>query len=516
MADNESKIAKGSFILLLGTFIFRIGGFLYRFLMTWLMTAADYGILGLTLPFQNFLNITASGGLPSAIAKYVAEYSALDNEQMEQQIIRTSFKLIIIMAMIGATIMFLIAKPVALGWWHKPAAVLPLQLVAVITPFSVIVGLYRGVFQGYYQMTNILITKAFEQLGMICFAVLLVLIGWRVAGAVLGTVIGFLVASLSAVWLFRKDVTSKFKTGRKKITRAQEIDIMVMLLKFSIPVLITGVAEVLLYDVGTLFIGAYLASNFAGYYTNASAIARLPLVISMSVATSALPAASEAFSLKDHSLLEKYIHQSYRYVIIVVLPFCVGVAVFAKPILGLLFGAEYTLGTTALQILVLGMLCFAVYTISSSITQGLGKPLIPMIALILGVIIQFVLSMFMVLWWNINGAALATSISTAFIMIVCIVYTHKVSHVKFETVDFLKILFASLVMGAICMFIPKNLIGMIIGFIVGIFVYIGALVAVKGLKKGDLILMYKTASKLGPLKEPIYKFTDKLEKYAKD
>ena len=143
MADNESKIAKGSFILLLGTFIFRIGGFLYRFLMTWLMTAADYGILGLTLPFQNFLNITASGGLPSAIAKYVAEYSALDNEQMEQQVIRTSFKLIIIMAIIGATIMFLIAKPIALGWWHKPAAVLPLELVAVITPFSVIVGLYR-------------------------------------------------------------------------------------------------------------------------------------------------------------------------------------------------------------------------------------------------------------------------------------------------------------------------------------------------------------------------------------
>ncbi|WP_042708060.1 flippase [Methanobrevibacter wolinii] len=516
MADNESKIAKGSFILLLGTFIFRIGGFLYRFLMTWLMTAADYGILGLTLPFQNFLNITASGGLPSAIAKYVAEYSALDNEQMEQQVIRTSFKLIIIMAIIGATIMFLIAKPIALGWWHKPAAVLPLELVAVITPFSVIVGLYRGVFQGYYQMTNILITKAFEQLGMICFAVLLVVIGWRVSGAVLGTVMGFLIASLSAIWLFKKDVTSKFKTGRKKITRAQEWDIIIMLLKFSIPVLITGVAEVLLYDVGTLFIGAYLASNFAGYYTNASAIARLPLIISMSVATSALPAASEAFSLKDHSLLEKYIHQSYRYVIIVVLPLCVGVAVFAQPILGLLFGVEYTLGTTALQILVLGMLCFAVYTISSSITQGLGKPLVPMIALILGVIIQFVLSMFMVLWWNINGAALATSISTAFIMVVCIIYTHKVSNVKFETVDFLKILFASLIMGLVCMFIPKNIIGMIIGFIVGIFVYIGSLVAVKGLKKGDLVLMYKTGSKLGPLKEYVYKFTDKLEKYAKD
>lgn len=516
MADNESKIAKGSFVLLLGTFIFRIGGFLYRFLMTWLMTAVDYGILCLTLPFQNVLNLTASGGLPSAIAKYVAEYSALNNEQMEQQIVRTSFKLIIVIAVICATIMFLIAKPIALGWWHKPNAVLPLQLVAVITPFSVIVGLYRGVFQGYYQMTNILITKAFEQLGMICFAVIFVLVGWRVAGAVLGTVLGFLIASLSAVWLFKRDVASKFKNERKQISRSEEWNIIIMLLKFSIPVVITGLAEVLLYDVGTLFIGAYLTSNFAGYYNNASAIARLPLVISMSVATSALPAASEAFSLKDHSLLEKYIHQSYRYVIIIVLPFCIGVAVFAQPILGLLFGLEYTKGTVALQILVLGMLCFAVYTISSSITQGLGKPVIPMITLVIGVVIQAVLSSFMVLWWDIKGAALATTISTAFIMIVCIIYTHKVSGVKFETLDFLKILFASIVMGLVCILIPKNVMGMIIGVVVGIFVYIFGLVIVKGLKKGDLLLLYKIGDKTGPLRDYIYKFTDRLQKYATD
>ncbi len=516
MSDNESKIAKGSFIMLIGTFIFRIGGFLYRFILTWLLTAADYGILGLTLPFQNFLNITASGGLPSAIAKYVAEYSALDNEQMQQQVIRTSFKIIIVMAAIGATIMYLIAEPIAIGWWHKPAALLPLQLVAVITPFSVIVGLYRGVFQGYYQMTDILITKAFEQLGMICFAVIFVLIGWRVSGAVLGTVLGFLFASLSAIWLFKRDVTSKFKTGRKKISRSEERDIIVMLLKFSIPVVITGLAEVLLYDIGTLFIGAYLTSNYAGYYTNASAIARLPLIVSMSVATSALPAASEAFSLNNHELLTRYIHQSYRYVILIVLPLCVGTAVFASPILGLLFGHEYTLGTVALQILVMGMLCFAVYTISASITQGLGKPIIPMISLILGVIIQTIFSYLLVPLFNINGAALATSISTAFIMVVCIIYTHKVSGVKFRTMAFLKILAASLIMGAACMLVPKTYWGIFVGLVVGVIVYIFALVLVKGLQKDDLKLIYKTAEKTGPMKVYLNNLADRLQKYAVD
>lgn len=516
MADNESKIAKGSFVLLLGSFIFRIGGFIYRFILTWLLAPADYGILGLTLPFQNFLNITASGGLPSAIAKYVAEYSAVDNEQMEQQVIRTSFKITIVMSVIGATLMFLIATPIAIGWWGKPEAVLPLQLVAVITPFSVIVGLYRGVFQGYYEMTDILITKAFEQLGMILFAVVFVLIGWKVAGAVLATVIGFVFASLSAVWLFKKDVTSKFKTGPKKISRSEEWKIVIMLLKFSIPVVITGLAEVLLYDIGTLFIGANLASSFAGYYTNASAIARLPLIVSMSVATSALPAASEAFSLQNHELLSTYIHQSYRYVIIIVLPLCVGTAVFANPLLGLLFGAEYTAGAVALQILVMGMLCFAIYTIASSISQGLGKPIIPMISLVLGVIIQALCSIILVPIWGIGGAALATTISTAFIMFVCIFYTHKISKVELAIKDFSKILFASLIMGLVCYFIPKTSLGIFLGLILGVIVYVLALILIKGLKNDDLKLAYKTARKTGPLQPKLNKIIDKLSRYTTD
>lgn len=514
--DKESKIAAGSFILLIGTFIFRIGGFIYRFILTRILDASGYGILGLTLPFQNILNLTASGGLPSAIAKYIAEYSALERKDMERQIIITSFKIVLIAAVLAAVIMYLIAEPIAIGWWNKPAAVLPLQIVAVITPFSVIVGLYRGVFQGYYQMTNILITKAFEQIGMIIFAVIFVLIGWYVSGAVLGTVIGFLVAAISAIYLYQKDVTSKFEKESRKISHKEEIKIALMLLKFSVPVVITGLAEVVLYDVGTIFIGMYLVSSFAGYYTNASAIARLPLIVSMSVATSVLPAASEAFTLKDHDLLTTYINQSYRYVIIIVLPLCVGTAVFASPILGLLFGAEYTLGATALQILVLGMLCYAVYTISASITQGLGKPVFPMVILVIGIIIQVILSYVLVAKYSIEGAAIATTVGVAFIMIMCIIYTRKVSGVKFETGNFSKIVFASLFMGAIIFFIPKTYLGMIVGLIIGVITYLIGLIIIGGLKKEDLKLIYKTSKKLGPLGKYLNSVGDKLERFAKE
>ena len=202
MSSKKSKIASGSIVILIGSFVFRIGGFIYRFIMSRLLDTAGYGILGLTLPFQNLLTITANGGLPPAIAKYVAQYSAVEQDDMVRQIIITALKIVAVTGTIGAILMYILAGIIAIDWWHKPEALLPLQIVAVMAPFSVIVGVFRGVFQGYYKMTNILITRAFEQVFTIVFAIALVIIGWYVAGAVVGTAIGFMASAVVSVYLF--------------------------------------------------------------------------------------------------------------------------------------------------------------------------------------------------------------------------------------------------------------------------------------------------------------------------
>ncbi len=119
-----------------------------------------------------------------------------------------------------------------------------------------------------------------------------------------------------------------------------------MLIFFSVPVVITGLAELALYDMGTLVIGVYMPSNFAGYFNVSSTVARFPLIISMAVATSVLPATAEAMSLKNHDLLKTYVLQSYRYVSFVVIPLCVGTVVFATPIITLLFGYAYIPGSS--------------------------------------------------------------------------------------------------------------------------------------------------------------------------
>ncbi len=537
----STKIAKGSMIMLIGSFIFRIGGFVYRISLAYLLGPTGYGILGLTLPLIGVLQLSAEGGIPPAIAKYIAQYEALNQPAMIRQIIKTSFKLIIVMGLLLSLTIFILAKPLALDVLHQPLAVIPFQAVALITPFSVITGELKGVFQGFYQMRNLVITKAFEQSFTIIFAIVLILANFYVAGAVIGTAIGYMAAGVAAFILFRKYVWKHIRSNPRRsrrlnphtsdetFTLRKELRLVKMLLFFSVPVVFSSLGELFMYDMGTWVIGAYLPAQFVGYYAAASPIARLPLIISMSVATAVLPATSAALSVNNRDLITTYVNQAYRYVIIVVLPASLGIAVLATPIISLIFPG-YELGSEALKILALGMLFFTLYTVSGSIAQGMGKPVIPMVALGIGTAIELGLSVILVPKYGINGAALATSISTFLLMVMVGWRTLKYVNVRLQYGDFGKIVIASVVMAIILLLIPTTYaytsayhmsIAKILAFVyimvlalIGALIYIFTLTLIGGLKRDDVNTFMKLGNRLGPLAPFIKKLATFLLRFA--
>ena len=170
--------------------------------MASLLGSAAYGIFTLTTPLQGIFQILSAGGLPPAIAKYIAEYNSLNEEDLARQTVFTALKIMVILGLLFGLIMVVIVAPwLALEFYKKPIALLPLQAVGLITPFSVIVGAFRGAFQGVYKMEYILYTRAIEQIVMILAATGLVLMGLSAFGAVLGSVFGFAFSSISAVYI---------------------------------------------------------------------------------------------------------------------------------------------------------------------------------------------------------------------------------------------------------------------------------------------------------------------------
>jgi stage V sporulation protein B len=258
-----------------------------------------------------------------------------------------------------------------------------------------------------------------------------------------------------------------------------------------------------------------MISSDAGYFNVASTVARFPLIISMAVATSVLPAAAEAMSLNDHTLLKTYVLQSYRYVSFVVMPLCVGTIVFAAPIIAILFGNAYLPGSVSLQILAAGMLFFTLYTISSSIAQGLGRPRLPMYVLIFGTAINIALSIILVPAMGINGAAIATTVAALVLMSVLMWRTLRLARVSLPIVEFGKIIIASIAMGLVFITFPQTKIYLIVALILSPFVYLGILSVIGGLKVEDVRMLYKVSSRLGPLSGIINSLIGLIERFAR-
>ena len=281
------------------------------------------------------------------------------------------------------------------------------------------------------------------------------------------------------------------------------------MIRFAVPVAITALSEMAIYDIGTLVIGVFMLSTDVGFYNAADPISRIPLIISLSVSTVLLPATAEAYALKNHRLLQEYVVDCLRYSILTVLPLCVLISVFSTPIITLLFGSVYVPGSGVLSILVIGMSFYSIFMISSSILQGTGNPRLPMYILLIGTLVNVVLNAVFVYYMGIIGAAIATTITTFILMIVIMYFVIRKTNISIPWTNIVMIVLANIVLMLVCLIIPKTIIGSIVGLIIGSAIYILALIRLKVLTKRDLNFFAQYLYRI-----PIIKgYTKKVVKY---
>ena len=150
MAKEQGKIAwiPASIGFLFGIVFFKIGGYIYKFLMVYLLNNYAYGILTIISPFQNILQTLAAGGLPPTISKYVSEYNATNQKENSYKLILVSIKIAILLGITFGLLMIFFIAPLLVKIYNNNSLLLPLQIIGLIVPFSAIVGVFRGIFQG--------------------------------------------------------------------------------------------------------------------------------------------------------------------------------------------------------------------------------------------------------------------------------------------------------------------------------------------------------------------------------
>ena len=132
-----------------------------------------------------------------------------------------------------------------------------------------------------------------------------------------------------------------------------------------------------------------------------------------------------------------------------------------------------------------------------------------MYILLLGTVINIVLNAVFVKIMGIIGAAIATTITTCILMIIIMLLVIKTTKISIPWKNILLVLICNLILMVVCYVIPKTLMGLFIGVIIGSSIYIVSLIRLKVLTKNDITFFSQYMNKIPILK----KYTPKLVKY---
>ncbi|NLT15479.1 MAG: MATE family efflux transporter [Clostridiales bacterium] len=199
----------------------------------------------------------------------------------------------------------------------------------------------------------------------------------------------------------------------------------VCLLKFSVPLLIGNIAQMLYSTVDAIIVGEYIGDAALSAVGVSTPIQHLFLVFFMAVGSAVTVMVAQYFGARDYDHLGDTIGNSITLIAVI----SVVITAVATPLTGSLLRLmntppeTYDMAVAYLMILFLGAAGNGFYNVLSGILRGLGESVFPLLILLLTVILNTILDIWFVsgLHMGIAGAAWATIISQSISAVLCLI-----------------------------------------------------------------------------------------------
>jgi stage V sporulation protein B len=405
-SKDMKDILRGSLILTSSNLAVRVLGYLYRVVAVRMLSQSEFGILSLALPIQYLVIILSSSGIAPTISKFVSEYEAKKDFKKRDLAISSSLLFYTLGGVVLGLVFYLASPYVGLYLFNDERVIVPLKIASIALPFGILVAVYTGIFQGFKRMEYMGGTLVIEQVLRVVFAVLLMSVGLTAANAILGSTLGFIAVLPVAYLIFRKmglRISSFSFEEFKKIFR------------FSLPVSATALAAFILAYIDILLLGYFLSVDDVGIYSTASPTSRMIMAFSAALYAVMLPSVSETVAKRDSSQLRGYIGYAYKLSVAILVPVTLVSILLSDTIIITIFPVPYAAAAAApFEILVIGTAFLGIFTLNSSIFQGVGRPGVPMAILISTAVLDVALNVALIPKLGIIGAALASTLSFVF------------------------------------------------------------------------------------------------------
>lgn len=466
---TKAGMGRGTLYLMIANGVFLVSGHIIHFGLGRYLGPEVYGLFGVVLYLMTTVNLLLTSGFPQSASKYIAE----DNTRLGS-IISHSIRIQAPLSLLIFAVYFGLAGVIA-NLLNDPALIPYIRISAFVIPAYAIFSIYSvGYLNGLRQFGMQAKALIGGSIAKIAGVIALVWVGLSVKGAILGYLLGAVVGLLLA-WKYLRPI----ERGSKDFEWAK-------LIKFGVPATLFAVTLLLLMSIDLFAVKAITVGDTdAGLYTSATTIARLPYFLFTGLALTLLPSISRSTSIGDVKLTSRYISQSLKYMLMLLIPGILMISATSAGLVTLAYSSRYIEAAEPLSVLVFGLGLIAVFNVLCNIVMGSGRPGVALgIALPL-VLVDIVLNVTLIPPYGLLGAAIATTLTGFIGMIVAAAYVLWQFKTLVPPKSLLKICVASAVVYAIALNISLSPFLLPLLYI-GLFtLYLGLLVVMKELKKED-------------------------------
>ena len=373
-------------------------------LARYLLDPQGYGLLYFAISVLGIAGFLGQLGLPNATARYVTEYYEKDRGQVPHLLRRTLLYVLALVAVVG--VVLVAASGVIAELLDEPALAPFLAVGALYVAFRATNAYLSRVFQGFNRVTLSAILQATNGVGRAVFAIGFVLAGFGALGALLGYVVGYVLASavglVALYWLFYRRIDPADQIEPGLIRRVAE---------YSVPTTATEASVILDSKVDTVLVGVLLSSTAVGYYTLAAQVAELVIAPAQSLGFTISPALGEQKAEDSIDRAARIYETSLEHVLALYVPAGVGIVLVADPAIRTIFGADYAGAIPALQVFGLLTIVRAIHKVTGSGLDYLGLARIRAIARGATAVANVGLNLALIPVYGVVGAAVATLVT---------------------------------------------------------------------------------------------------------
>jgi len=388
----------GVLALSLSTVIVKIIGLAYKIPMIAYLGAEGMGYFNSAYEIYALLCVISTAGLPTALAMLISEARERGDRKQAERTYRSALLLFLILGAIGSALMVGLARPIA-AWIGNNGAYLCILSIAPALFCVCFASAVRGYFQGFGRMAPTAISQLIEAVGKLVFGVLFAALALRqgediptiAAFAVLGLSLGTL---LSALYLLLSKSLDRRGWSRPAETATSKQPCLSMLLRIAVPITlgsaILSVTRLLdmaliMRRLQTVGWSAAEANALYGAYTTLAVpvFGLIPSLITP-ISLALVPQLAGAVEGGDREGQTAVADRSIRLTVLLSMPAAMGIAVYAFPILSLLFRSEpesVAVASPLLAVLGISVLFSGMITTTNAILQAyhrVGKPILSM------------------------------------------------------------------------------------------------------------------------------------------